>query len=88
MPTRLAIRLFSAMQVSDGLAVWSIVEESKNVCRICLMRFVSFFLVDDLASHFLLGSLIESHVSMRAFDSSSLSATDYEVLSFLPNASG
>lgn len=28
MPARLAIRLFGAMQVSDGLAVWSIVEES------------------------------------------------------------
>ena len=28
MPTRLAVRLFSAMQVSDGLTIWSIVEES------------------------------------------------------------
>ena len=49
MPARLAIRLFGAMQVSDGLAVWSIVEESdilsKNeiVISFCLAWQVIFF---------------------------------------------
>ena len=49
MPARLAIRLFGAMQVSDGLAVWSIVEESdilsKNeiVIFFCLAWQVIFF---------------------------------------------
>jgi len=33
MPARLAIRLFGAMQVSDGLAVWSIVEELRAIMK-------------------------------------------------------
>lgn len=33
MPTRLAVRLFSAMQVSDGLTIWSIVEELRSCMK-------------------------------------------------------
>lgn len=33
MPSRLAVRLFSAMQVSDGLTIWSIVEELRSCTK-------------------------------------------------------